>query len=153
MKNHEETFTGAKMDYTGDVKGNYSTLITFTQTFNSSLIQMNNQSNLSADSFDQAIAISINSFQRYVEFDLDSILRSIAFPIVFVIVSIQYLNELLTEMQFELPEFYSPKPVQSPLFLINEQLQSVTVKNLRKMQSFPKSYKKQDMINALLITF
>ena len=112
-----------------------------------------NQFNLQANSFDKPIAISINSFHRYIEFDLDSILKSIAFPFVFLIVSIQYLFELLTEMNLILPEFYSPKPVQSPLFLINEQFQSVTVNNLRKMQSFPKSYKKQDIINALLITY
>ena len=112
-----------------------------------------NQFNLQANSFDKPIAISINSFQRYIEFDLDSILKSIAFPFVFLIVSIQYCWQLLTEMNLILPEFYSLKPVQSPLFLINEQFQSVTVKNLRKMQSFPKSYKKQDMINALLITY
>jgi len=112
-----------------------------------------NEFNLQADSFDKPIAISINSFHRYIEFDLDSILKSIAFPFVFLIVSIQYLFELLTEINLILPEFYLPKPVQSPLFLINEQFQSVTVKNLRKMQSFPKSYKKQDMINALLITY
>ena len=86
------------------------------------------------------------------DFNLASILRSIAFPFVFVFVLYSELIELLTRIDFELPEFITPKPVQSPLFLINEQLQSVTVKNLRKIQSFPKSYRKQDMINALLIT-
>ena len=86
------------------------------------------------------------------DFDLASILRSIALPFVFVFVCYFELIELLTQTNFELPEFITPKPVQSPLFLINEQLQSVTVKNLRKIQSFPKSYRKQDMINALLIT-
>ena len=112
-----------------------------------------NQFNLQANSFDKPIAILLNSIQKLITFDLGFYLRAIAFPFVFVIVSIQYLFELLTEMNLILPEFYSPKPVQSSLFLINEQLQSVTVKNLRKMQSFPKSYRKQDMINALLITY
>lgn len=113
---------------------------------------MNNQFNLSADSFDQSIAIGLNFIQKLITFDLGFYFRAIAFPFVFVIVSIQYLFELLTEMHFELPAFYSPKPFQSPLFRINVEMQSVTVKNLRKIQSFPKSYKKQDMINALLIT-
>ena len=94
----------------------------------------------------------MNSFQRYSEFDLGSILRSIAFPFVFIFASISYLFELLTEFNFELPEIKTPAIAVSPLFVINEQMQSVTVKNLRKIQKFPKSYKKQDMINALLIT-
>ena len=110
------------------------------------------QSNLQVNSFDQAIAISINSFHRYSEFDLNSILRSIAFPFVFVFVSINYLFELVTTFNYDLPEFKTPAIAINPLFLINEQLQSSTVKNIRKLQSFPKSYKKQDMINALLIT-
>jgi hypothetical protein len=112
-----------------------------------------NQFNLEANSFDKPIAISINSFHRYINFNLSSILKSIVFPFVFLIVSIQYLFDLLTEMNLILPEFYSPKPFQSPLFKINVEMQSVTVKNLRKMQSFPKSYRKQDIIEALLITY
>ena len=129
-----------------------SFLILFTFNFNPSLILIMTQSNLQVNSFDQAIAISINSFQRYSEFDLNSILRSIAFPFVFVFVSINYLFELVTTFNYDLPEFKTPAIAINPLFLINEQLQSSTVKNIRKLQSFPKSYKKQDMINALLIT-
>ena len=110
------------------------------------------QSNLQVNSFDQAIAISINSFQRYSEFDLDSIFRSIAFPFVFVFICYSELIELLTQSNFNLPEFKSPAIAINPLFLINEQLQSSTVKNLRQLQSFPKSYKKQQIIDALLIT-
>ena len=114
---------------------------------------MTNQSNLQADSFTKLIAISINSFQRYSEFDLDSILRAIAFPFVFVIVCYSELFDYLSQSNFNLPEFYSPDPIQSPLFLINEDLQKLTVKKLRQFKSFPKSYRKQDMINALLITY
>ena len=44
------------------------------------------------------------------------------------------------------------KPIVHPALLINEELQKLTVKNLRELQSFPKNYKKQDIINALLIT-
>lgn len=85
-------------------------------------------------------------------FDLGSILKTIAFPFVFVFVCYSMFWSFLTEIDFELPEFVTVKPFQSPLITINEELQSVTVKNLRKIQSFPKSYKKQDIINALLIT-
>ena len=86
------------------------------------------------------------------KFDLASILKSIAFPFVFVFICYSELIEYFTQFNFNLPEFKSPAIAINPLFLINEQLQSVTVKNLRQLQSFPKSYKKQDMINALLIT-
>ena len=110
------------------------------------------KSNLQTDSFDKVIAISINSFHRYSQFDLDSYFRAIAFPFVFVIVSINYLIELVTTFNYDLPVFKTPAIHINPLFVINEQLQSVTVKNLRQIKSFPKSYKKQDIINALLIT-
>ena len=105
------------------------------------------------DSFDQAIAIFINSFQRYSEFDLGSYFRAIAFPFVFVYVCYSELIEFFTSTNFILPEFITPAIAINPLFLINEQFQSITVKNIRKLQSFPKSYRKQDMINALLITY
>ena len=86
------------------------------------------------------------------DFPLDSILRSIAFVFVFLFVSINYLIDILITFEFDLPEFVTAPVYVSPLFLINEQLQSLTVKNIRKIRSFPKSYRKQDMINALLIT-
>jgi len=87
------------------------------------------------------------------KFDLGSIFKSIAFPFVFVFVCYLELIEYFTQFNFNLPEFKTPAIAISPLFLINEQMQSVTVKNLRKMKSFPKSYKKQDIINALLTTY
>ena len=65
------------------------------------------------------------------QYDLGSVIKSIVFPFVFVI----------------------PTPTNHPLITINDKLQSLTVKKLRQMKSFPKSYKKQDMINALLITY
>ena len=111
-----------------------------------------NNSNLQTDSFDQAITISINSFQRYSKFDLGSYFRAIVFPFVFVFVCYSELINILTACNFILPEFKSPAISINPLFLINEELQSVTVKNLRKIKSFPKSYRKQDIINALLVT-
>ena len=88
-----------------------------------------------------------------VNFNLGSILKSIAFPFVFVFVCYSELIELLTACNFNLPEFVIQTPTNHPLLTINDQLQSLTVKKLRQLQSFPKSYKKQDMINALLITY
>jgi hypothetical protein len=102
------------------------------------------------------ILITMKNFFQLIQiirdFDLGSIIKSIVFPFVFVFVTYHYLIELLSTINFNLPEFVTPSPTDHPLFLINEQLQSLTVKNLRKMQSFPKSYRKQDMIDALLIT-
>ena len=86
------------------------------------------------------------------KFDLASILKSIAFPFVFVFVCYSELIEYFSQMNYDLPEFKLPAIAINPLFLINEELQSSTVKNLRQLKSFPKSYKKQDIINALLIT-
>ena len=86
------------------------------------------------------------------KFDLASILKSIAFPFVFVFVCYSELIEYFTQINYDLPVFKTPAISINPLFVINEQLQSVTVKNLRQIKSFPKSYKKQDIINALLIT-
>ncbi len=99
-------------------------------------------------------SILINSFKLFKtirDFPLNSILRSIAFPFVFVLVSIQYIHDILFTFKFELPLITYPKAFVHPTLLINNQLQSVTVKNLRLIKSFPKSYKKQDIIEALLI--
>ena len=87
------------------------------------------------------------------DFDLATILRSIALPFVFLFIIQSELIEYFSQINFNLPEFKSPAIAINPLFLINEQLQSSTVKNLRQLKSFPKSYKKQDIIDALLITF
>ena len=104
-----------------------------------------------------SILITMKNFFQLIQiirdYDLGSIIKSIAFPFVFVFVTYHYLIELLSTINFDLPEFIIPSPTNHPLITINEQLQSLTVKNLRKMQSFPKSYRKQDMINALLITY
>ena len=86
------------------------------------------------------------------DFDLATIFRSIALPFVFVYIVQSELIEYFSQINFNLPEFKSPAIAINPLFLINEQLQSVTVKNLRQLQSFPKSYRKQQIIDALLIT-
>ena len=86
------------------------------------------------------------------KFDLASILKSNAFPFVFVFVCYSELIEYFTQINYDLPVFKTPAIHINPLFVINEQLQSSTVKNIRQLQSFPKKYKKQDMINALLST-
>ena len=110
------------------------------------------QSEFQTDSFTKLIAISMNYFHRYINFDLGSYFRAIAFPFVFILVSISYLHDILFTFKFELPAITYPKPFVHPALFINNQLQSVTVKNLRQFKSFPKSYKKQDIIEALLIT-
>jgi len=97
-------------------------------------------------SFFQVISFIVN-------FDLAGILKSIAFPFVFVFVCYCELIDILSTFHFELPAIYIPKAIVHPALLINEDLQLLAVKNLRKLQSFPKSYRKQDMINALLITY
>jgi len=103
------------------------------------------------------ILITMKNFFRLIQiidqYDLGSVFKSIAFPFVFLFVSYFYLIDELSAFNFNLPEFVIPTPTNHPLITINEQLQSLTVKKLRQMQSFPKSYKKQDMINALLITY
>jgi hypothetical protein len=103
------------------------------------------------------ILITMKNFFQLIQiirdYDLGSVIKSIVFPFVFIYVTYHYLIELLSTINFNLPEFIIPAPINHPLITINEQLQSLTVKKLRKMQSFPKSYKKQDMINALLITY
>lgn len=110
-------------------------------------------SNLQTNSFTKLIAISMNYFHRYINFDLGSYLRAIAFPFVFVLVSISYLHDILFTFKFELPAISYPDVFIHPALFINEQLQLVTVKNLRAIQKFPKCYKKQDIIEALLITY
>ena len=103
------------------------------------------------------ILITMKNFFQLIQiikqYDLGSVIKSIVFPFVFVYVTYHYLIELFSEFNFNLPEFVIPTPTNHPLITINDKLQSLTVKKLRQMQSFPKSYKKQDMINALLITY
>lgn len=106
---------------------------------------------LQSDYIQELIEFFVITFTRYERFDLNSILRSIAFPFVFVFVSYYELIDYLSEMNMDF-DYKELSPIVHPLQTINEQMQSFTVKNIRKMQSFPKSYRKQDMINALLIT-
>ena len=84
------------------------------------------------------------------DFDLATILRSICLPFVFLYVVYFELIELVSTIEFELPEFKTPKIAISPLFLINEELQSLTIKNLRELQSAPKRIKKQSLIDSYL---
>ena len=84
------------------------------------------------------------------DFDLATILRSICLPFVFLFVLYSELIALLTTIQFELPEYKTPKIAVSPLFVINEQLQSLTISNLKELQSSPKRIKKQLLINSYL---
>ena len=84
------------------------------------------------------------------DFDLATILRSIALPFVFLYIVQSELIDYFSQINFNLPEFKSPATAISPLFLINEQLQSLTIKNLKQLQSSPKRIKKQSLIDSYL---
>ena len=45
---------------------------------------------------------------------------------------------------------YNQPAIVSPLFIINEQLQSLTIKNIKQFQSAPKRIKKQSLIDSYL---
>jgi len=83
-------------------------------------------------------------------FDLATILRSIALPFVFLYIIQSELINYFSQINFNLPEFKTPAIAISSLFLINEELQSLTIKNLREFQSAPKRIKKQSLINSYL---
>lgn len=84
-------------------------------------------------------------------FNLAAILRSIAFPFVFLYIIYSESIDYLSQSNFTLPEFLIIKPYQSPLFTINEELQSFTIKNLKQLQSSPNRIKKQSLIDSYLI--
>lgn len=104
---------------------------------------------LQSNYIDQAIDFSVITFARYEKFDLNSILREIAFWPISLYVVITMIWEYFTSTSMIL-DVKVLKPIVHPALSINEDLQKMTVKNLRQLRSFPKSYKKQDMINALL---
>ena len=85
------------------------------------------------------------------KFDLASILKSIAFPFVFVFVCYSELIEYFTSFNMDFKVF-TPQPIVHPALLINEDLQKLTVKNLREFGNFKSKVRKQDMIEALLST-
>lgn len=106
---------------------------------------------LQSNYIQEIIEFFVISFTRYEKLDFDSFLRNLCFvPVsLYVLITIAWEYFTSTTMILDVKVL---KPIVHPTLLINEDLQKLTVKNLRKMQSFPKSYKKQDMINALLIT-
>ena len=106
---------------------------------------------LQSDYIQELIEFFVISFTRYEKYDLNSLLRDLCFIPVSLYVLITITWEYFTSISMIL-DIKVPKPIVHPSLLINEDLQKLTVKNLRKMQSFPKSYKKQDIINTLLIT-
>ena len=89
-------------------------------------------------------------FASIKHFDLGNIFRSICFPFVFLFICYFELIEFFSQSNFNLPEIVIPKPYVSPLFLINDELQSLTISNLRKLQSAPKRIKKQSLIDSYL---
>ena len=84
-------------------------------------------------------------------FNLATILRSIALPFVFLFTVYFELIDYLSQSNFILPEFLIVKAYQSPLFTINQQLQSLTISNLKQLQSAPNRIKKQSLIDSYLI--
>lgn len=103
------------------------------------------------DYIQQVIEFFVISFTRYEKLDVDSFLRDLCFiPVsLYVLFSIAWDYFTSTSMILDVKVL---GPIVNPLYTINEEMQSFTVKNIRKMQSFPSKYRKQDMINALLIT-
>lgn len=106
---------------------------------------------LQNDCFTELLDFFVISFTRYEKYDLDSLLRDLCFIPVSLYVLITIAWEYLTSTSM-IVDMKVLKPIVHPALLINEELQKLTVKNLRELQSFPKNYKKQDIINALLIT-
>ncbi len=103
------------------------------------------------DYIQQTIEFFVISFTRYEKLDVNSFLRDLCFiPVsLYVLITIAWEYFTSTSMIFDVKVL---KPIVNPLYTINEEMQSFTVKNIRKMQSFPNKYRKQDMINTLLIT-
>lgn len=84
------------------------------------------------------------------DFDLASILRSIALPFVFLYIIKQEILDYFSQSTFTFKCLELPKPYQSPLFRINEDLQILTIKKISQFQSAPKRIKKQSLIDSYL---
>lgn len=84
------------------------------------------------------------------DFDLSTILRSIALPFVFLYIIQSELIHYFSQTTFSFKCIELPKPYQSPLFLINEDLQVLTIKKISQFQSTPKRIKKQSLIDSYL---
>ncbi len=84
------------------------------------------------------------------DFDLATILRSIALPFVFLYIIKCEIIDYLSQTTFTFKCIELPKPIQSPLFLINEDLQILTIKKISEFQSSPKRIKKQSLIDSYL---
>lgn len=84
------------------------------------------------------------------DFDLASILRSIALPFVFLYIVKSEIIDYYSQSTFTFKCLELPKPYQSPLFTINEDLQHLTIKKISQFQSTPKRIKKQSLIDSYL---
>ena len=105
---------------------------------------------LQNDCFTELLDFFVISFTRYEKYDLNSLLRDLCFiPVsLYVLITITWEYFTSTSMIIDMKVL---KPIMHPTLLINEDLQKLTVKNLRKLGNFPSKYKKQEIINALLI--
>ena len=85
-------------------------------------------------------------------FDLATILRSVAFPFVALYVIYFELIDSLSTVSTKLHFPPSPKVYISPLSDLYNQLNSLTVKNLKEITGIKKRLTKAALIEAYLIT-
>ena len=85
-------------------------------------------------------------------FNLAAILRSIALPIVFIYVCYFEVIDSLSTSTTKLNLVELPKPQIAPLQDLYNQLETLTVKNLREVTGIKKRLTKAALIEAYLIT-
>ena len=85
-------------------------------------------------------------------FNLAAILRSIAFPFVFIYVTYFYIIDSLSTITAKLDIAELPKAQTAPLQDLYNQLETLTVKNLKEITGIKKRLTKSALIEAYLIT-
>jgi len=85
-------------------------------------------------------------------FNLAAILRSIAFPFVLLFVTYFYVIDSLSTITAKLDLVELPKPQIAPLQDLYNQLETLTVKNLKEVTGIKKRLTKTALIEAYLIT-
>jgi len=86
-------------------------------------------------------------------FDLATILKSIAFPFVLLYVLYFEIIDSLSSSITKLDIVELPKPQIAPLQDLYNQLETLTVKNLRNITGIKKRLTKPALIEAYLITY
>jgi len=85
-------------------------------------------------------------------FNLATILKSVAFPFVLLYVIYFEIIDSLSSSATKLHLVELPKPYISPLLDLHNQLETLTVKNLREITGIKKRLTKTALIEAYLIT-